>query len=343
MQNTRQDILASVRSIYGHGIDVIAGFIVGFDNDTVETFERQRSFITNSGIQSAMIGLLTALPKTPLYKRLAKENRLIAADALADNTRARTNIIPKQMTREQLIGGYRDLHNKLFSDRGIADRVRNKLRYMHRPGYGAEYTTLEIARLLWRFVVRALIPGGWRRTALFLRTMPLTRPRTIPLAISDWVVGLSMRDYVDRNFAHEFQEDTRLVRRYVDAMKSAFHDHRNTGALGVSIREFQNRAAAVAITMNGRIQPTSFGSVSKSAARLLRNTPTGVTPDTTGRPPAQAAPLARARSRCVGPLVNTYTRAPRARASARTMWADEPKPYRPRAPPSGSAVRSRAR
>ena len=55
---------------------MLAGFIVGFDNDTPETFELQYRFITESGIQTAMIGRLAALPKTPLYERLAREGRL---------------------------------------------------------------------------------------------------------------------------------------------------------------------------------------------------------------------------------------------------------------------------
>ena len=67
VQNLQEDILTSVRRIYAAGIDVLAGFIVGFDNDTLGTFDRQRRFIMESGIQAAMVGLLTALPRTPLY------------------------------------------------------------------------------------------------------------------------------------------------------------------------------------------------------------------------------------------------------------------------------------
>ena len=93
-QNMHQDILSSVQKIYSYGIEVLAGFIIGFDNDTMETFENQFQFITKSGIQTAMIGLLTALPKTPLYERLKKEERLIPDANNADNTKLATNIIP---------------------------------------------------------------------------------------------------------------------------------------------------------------------------------------------------------------------------------------------------------
>jgi len=52
------------------GIDVMAGFIIGFDHDTLDTFELQYQFITEASILFPIIGLLTALPKTPLYDRL---------------------------------------------------------------------------------------------------------------------------------------------------------------------------------------------------------------------------------------------------------------------------------
>ena len=103
LQNTRQDILSSVRKIYSHGIEILAGFIVGFDNDTMKTFDKQYRFIMDSGIQTAMIGLLTALPKTPLYERLGKEGRLIADADNADNTTLGTNFLPKQMGYEEMV------------------------------------------------------------------------------------------------------------------------------------------------------------------------------------------------------------------------------------------------
>ena len=123
-QNTRQDMLSAVRHVYSYGIDVLGGFIVGFDHDTLETFDKQYEFVTQSGIQAAMIGLLTAAPKTPLYERLEKEGRLIPDANDSDNTKLSTNIIPKQMAYDEMIASYRDLYGRLLSDRGIATRIR---------------------------------------------------------------------------------------------------------------------------------------------------------------------------------------------------------------------------
>src|SRR5213075_2050395 len=98
-------MLSSLRRIYANAIDVFAGFIVGFDHDTVDTFELQRNFITQSGIQVAMVGMLTVLPRTPLYARLAAAGRLTGDDT-SDNTRLSTNVMPLQMTMESMRAGY---------------------------------------------------------------------------------------------------------------------------------------------------------------------------------------------------------------------------------------------
>ena len=67
-----------------------------------------------------MVGLLTALPKTPLFERLRREGRLIEGAAHGDNTRAGTNIVPKSMSAQEMTGGYRHLYRQLLADRAIA-------------------------------------------------------------------------------------------------------------------------------------------------------------------------------------------------------------------------------
>jgi radical SAM superfamily enzyme YgiQ (UPF0313 family) len=276
MQNTRQDILESVKNIHAHGIEVHAGFIIGFDNDTTEVFDKQYDFITKSGIQSAMIGLLTAVPKTPLYERLEKENRLLA-DGPADNTKLSTNVLPKRMTYSEMVDGYRKLHYRLFSNRGISIRVQRKYRHMPQKPRGSEFSMRENLGLLHRFFSRALMPGGVSRIFQFLRSVPFRKPQSIAPAIADWVLGLSMRDYMDRHFVQEYHEDKKRVRRHVERMKTAFRHHRHKGALGVSAREFEDAASAVLISMKGRLEPVSFKSIAGQVEHLLRNTRSSVT------------------------------------------------------------------
>ena len=202
-QNLAEDILTSIRRIYAHDIDVLAGFIIGFDNDTQETFERQYQFITDAGIQSAMIGMLTAMPRTPLYERLQKEGRIDETEDSAENTRGRTNVVPKNMTLDAMTEGYRALYARLLTDGEIAHRILNKVRYLRAPAYRSGYSAADRLGIVGRLIFKGILPGGLSRTAHFLRTLPVFAPTRIPLVISDWIIGLSMRDYAQRNLSVE--------------------------------------------------------------------------------------------------------------------------------------------
>lgn len=190
-QNIHQDGLTSIRTIYSWGIDVLGGFIVGFDNDTLESFETQYRFIMDSGIQAAMVGLLTALPRTPLYARLEREGRLRGQLDMADNTKLATNVVPKRITYAEMIDAYKNLYRRLLTDRGIADRIRSKLRHLGEPVYEGEYAPLQRVRIVLRLVVRGIIPGGWSRIREFARSLPWLAPKKLPLAIVDWIAGLA--------------------------------------------------------------------------------------------------------------------------------------------------------
>ncbi|HEY3490154.1 MAG TPA: DUF4070 domain-containing protein [Candidatus Deferrimicrobiaceae bacterium] len=121
-QNANVDLLASVRRIQEHGIEVMAGFILGFDQDTPDIFERQVDFIREAAIPISMVGLLTALPNTRLWRRLKEEGRLIKR-SFGDNTAASLNFIPR-MDPEKLLSGYRDVMSKLYSPKEYFERAR---------------------------------------------------------------------------------------------------------------------------------------------------------------------------------------------------------------------------
>jgi radical SAM superfamily enzyme YgiQ (UPF0313 family) len=91
-----------VRRIQDAGMEVWCGMILGFDNDHATIFDAQRRFLKEARITSAMIGMLAAIPKTPLYDRLAREGRLDPAD----EPEFGTNVIPLQMSRGELRDGY---------------------------------------------------------------------------------------------------------------------------------------------------------------------------------------------------------------------------------------------
>ena len=92
-QNRNRDLLQSVETIHNAGLQVMGGFIVGFDSDTPSIFQRQVDFIQQSGIVTAMVGILQAPPGTRLFERLKKEHRVLDAGS-GDNVDGTTNIIP---------------------------------------------------------------------------------------------------------------------------------------------------------------------------------------------------------------------------------------------------------
>ena len=120
-QNTRRDLLESVQRIQSYGMEVMAGFIVGFDNDPEDVFERQINFIRESAIPLAMVGLLTALPETQLWRRLEKEGRLLA-ESTGNNTDGSLNFIPK-MDETRLIEGYKSILRNIYSPREYYKRA----------------------------------------------------------------------------------------------------------------------------------------------------------------------------------------------------------------------------
>jgi radical SAM superfamily enzyme YgiQ (UPF0313 family) len=125
-QNKNRDMLADVRRIQRAGMVVQGGFIVGFDHDTPGVFERMSAFIQQSGIATAMVGLLQAPAGTKLYERLSSQGR-IRQDMSGDNADGSTNIVPA-MGIEPLERGYRAMMAELYAPRNYYARLRTFLR-----------------------------------------------------------------------------------------------------------------------------------------------------------------------------------------------------------------------
>lgn len=119
-QNTHSPLLDSVKRIQSYGMEVMAGFIVGFDNDPEEIFDLMVQFIKDSAIPRAMVGVLQALPDTQLWRRLEKEGRLLKESCgTVGNS---LNFIPK-MDAAKLIAGYEWVQKTIFHPRAYYDRV----------------------------------------------------------------------------------------------------------------------------------------------------------------------------------------------------------------------------
>jgi radical SAM superfamily enzyme YgiQ (UPF0313 family) len=275
-QNTRSDILSSVRHIYSYGIEVLAGFIIGFDNDTLKTFDLQYNFIQNSGIATSMIGLLTAVPKTPLYERLEKDGRLIKESSATDNTKLGTNLIPLGMSYDEMVDGYRKLYYRLLDDRVIAERINNKSRYMPKPLFKSTYSYKQQIRSFVRIITRGILPGGPRRILSFLSTIAFRNPAQIPHVLQDWVVGIAMKDYIDRHFIKEFDETNNLAIDHVASIEKSFEPYVKKGALKISLNRVKNTAASLSISIKGIMGLDFFQNVAPHLESILRNTPSSI-------------------------------------------------------------------
>jgi radical SAM superfamily enzyme YgiQ (UPF0313 family) len=265
-QNMNQDILGSIAKIYSFGIEVLAGFIIGFDNDTIETFEAQYTFITASGIQAAMVGLLHALPKTPLYERLEKAGRLRPFEHDQDNSKLGTNVLPLQMDYDAMVDGYRTLYQRLTTDENIALRMRNKIRQMGLPVFTGGFTQREGLAILARLFFKGIVPGGISRIALFLGTFPLRRPELLALWVSDWITGLSMQGYVKQHFAAA-NADQGVIERRVAAVRRALAGYLEAGKVTLSFRQ-----PDLALSMKALVDGRFFQRAAPGLERLLKHT-----------------------------------------------------------------------
>ena len=164
-QNVRGDSLGTkLARIQRAGLDVNAGFIVGFDSDDAGIFDDQFQFIQENGITLAMVGMLQAIPKTPLYDRLKRDGRLVEEDPSC-------NFVPQQMSRDELRQGYWDLVKRLYTPQAYLDRyfkVYESREYLERraeicrkAGEGKRWPTLVYGlRLMWSLFWALLRDGS---------------------------------------------------------------------------------------------------------------------------------------------------------------------------------------
>ena len=196
MPNKGRDLLASVKCIQRHGLQVQGGFIVGFDGDPPSIFRNQISFIQNSGIVTAMVGMLMAPPGTALYKRLQAENRLLPGGT-GNNTDGSTNIIPT-MGLESLVSGYRQVVDTIYSPQHYYDRILTFLREYqpqgtHRGTLSPRYI-LALLRCIWTIGLKER--GRKHYWKLFGWTL-LRKPRCFPLFTTFAVQGYHCRKVVE--------------------------------------------------------------------------------------------------------------------------------------------------
>ena len=210
LQNLRRggSMVDKVRRIQEAGMEVWAGMILGFDNDDEHIFAAHRRFLDAARISTAMVGMLSAIPKTPLHARLAAEGRLDAADEPVGGT----NVLPLKMSREALSNGYVRLMAELYDaeayfarldDLYVAGRLRAERGWLH---FAECHPWHRRARQLRRFVEAAAlalrlwsqVPEKRLRRIYRQRLSNLLRRRPDPSVMRVYAIKCAMHYHAHR-------------------------------------------------------------------------------------------------------------------------------------------------
>lgn len=192
VQNKNRDLIMCVKKIQGFGLQVQGGFIVGFDNDKESIFDRMVNFIQDSGIVTAMVGLLNAPKGTKLYQRLLGEGRL-SEDFSGDNTNFTMNFIPK-MERGKLVEGYKRIVDNIYSPRKYYERVITFLKQYNPEKSSNVHMDFNHIMAFLKSVIMLGIIGKERRYYWWLIFWSLfRRPKVFPLAVTLSIYGFHFR------------------------------------------------------------------------------------------------------------------------------------------------------
>jgi radical SAM superfamily enzyme YgiQ (UPF0313 family) len=190
-QNLRRDLAESVNILQTNGLQVMGGFIVGFDNDNASIFRKQVDFIQKTGIVTAMVGMLQAPFGTKLYERMVNEGRILH-EMTGDNADGSTNILPK-MGIEALNAGYKRLIKGLYEPRFFYQRVKTFLE-VYKPAQAPVNIKVEEILAFFTSVWKLGIVGRERREYWKLFFWTLARyPNKFALAITFAIYGYHFR------------------------------------------------------------------------------------------------------------------------------------------------------
>jgi len=191
-QNEKLDMVEAIHKIQSYNLFISAGMIVGFDNDDPTIFDEQFNFLQRAGIPITMLSALMAVPKTPLYKRLKAERRLVKRTSSSKEpsqyagTNGGTNFHPLHMTVEELKRGQQELCRRLYAPKAFAERLLANLYRFRDVRYRPEAVTWTSLRTLFR-LAKMYGRQGWAASRFFWSMLGKTfwhSPRNLPQMIN---------------------------------------------------------------------------------------------------------------------------------------------------------------
>ncbi len=194
-QNQGLDLLEAVKTLQKNGLEVMGGFIIGFDSDPPNIFDRQIKFIQSSGVVKAMIGLLNALPGTRLYERLKHEGRLLDEEGSGNNCDGSLNFVPK-MDVTTLTEGYNAVLHYVYSPREYYYRVLEFLKDF-KPVRSSRVNTQELMAFFRSIIYLGILDKGkvyyWK---LIINALLFHR-RSFGQAVSSAIYGYHFRKLLE--------------------------------------------------------------------------------------------------------------------------------------------------
>jgi radical SAM superfamily enzyme YgiQ (UPF0313 family) len=216
LQNVRPggSLVEKVRRIQEAGMEVMCGMILGFDHDDETIFDAQVKFTSEARVINVMLGMLSAIPKTPLYDRMVKEGRLDTAAEPAFGT----NIIPLRLGRERLRDGFVYVLSALHDTAAYFDRLES----LYLDG------GLEFGRGASRYWRRH--PWAWAKARGLILGQALGLLARLTWKVSD---ASLRREYLRRIWRLvRVRRDSRIL--WIWVVKCALHYHAHTMARQMS-------------------------------------------------------------------------------------------------------------
>ncbi len=241
-QNAATDLVRAVKTIQSYGMVTTAGMIIGFDTDDEKVFDDQYEFLQAAGTPVVMLGLLQAIPRTPLYERLERAGRL-RSPLQGNNTLSFTNIEPICMRYDELVNGYRKLFTRIYQLSALGDRwLANVSQWgtKERPwtqkplGRPRPFMLVQLALILKWYVSR---PSRFRFLCRMIAGTLTRVPRALPQTINYLAYFIHLCEYSERVVAKEWTFNYCL--NGVDTSRNAFGEG---GAVNMVERELSGQA-----------------------------------------------------------------------------------------------------
>jgi radical SAM superfamily enzyme YgiQ (UPF0313 family) len=230
LQNTRFDLLESVKKLQRAGLEVMGGFIIGFDNDPIDVDRHLVRFIQASAIPVAMTGLLTVLPGSPLHERFKVEDRLLDANTEheGNNTFQFSFNFKTAQDASVMIKAYKNVLLEVYGKpENYFRRVSELYRNLGRQLTSNEPLTLRRLRACWRSIL--MIPTskyGWSYGRFLVRTL-VRYPSRIQDAIRRGIVGIHFHQLTHERLAVD--DFNRFVSSGVERVREAYSQGRQEG------------------------------------------------------------------------------------------------------------------